>query len=89
MDHAQQIFAKTLQQVDMQPPLFAEPLPKRLLPGTTHQDTLVVANGEHIAVCDDMRMSALLQDFTFVFQPLVVCGIAGHLEHILLALPLD
>src|SRR2546426_5713273 len=89
IDHAKQVVTKALQQVDMQPSLFAEPLPKRLLPGTTHQDTHAVANREHVAVFDDMWMPALLQDFTLVFQPLVVVGIAGNLEHILLALTLD
>src|SRR5712691_1584742 len=73
----------------MQPSLFAEPLPKRLLPGTTHQDTHAVAHGEPIVVFDDMGMPALLQDFPFVLQSLVVCGSAGNLEHILLPLTLD
>ena len=36
-----------------------------------------------------MWMPELLQDFTFVLQPLVVFGIAGNLEHILLTVTLD
>src|SRR5262245_5913076 len=73
----------------MQPALFAEPLPKRLLPGTVHEDTYAVTKGEHVTVFDDMGMSALLQDFTLVFEPLVMFGIVGNLEHILLTVALD
>ncbi len=33
---------------------------------------MTVADGEQVAVFDDMGMPALLQHFTFILQPLVV-----------------
>lgn len=73
----------------MQSPLFAEPLAQHLLSSPMHEYASSVTNDKRVAVLDDMLMPQFLQDFALVFEALVVCGIAGRLEYILLAVALD
>ncbi len=87
-DHIEQVLAKPLQQVHVQPAFLAEPVSQRLRTGPVHEQAHPAPHFQSLEVFDDVLVPELLQDLTLVPQPIVVRGIAGHLEDQLLAVPL-
>lgn len=94
--HFQQVFAETLQEIDMKPAFVPEPIAQRLDPaifligeGRRHQEREPVADLQGAALFDNMVMTQLLEDFRFVAQPLVVRRIVRRLQHEFIAVPFD
>ena len=97
VDHAQQVFAEALQQVDVQPAFFAQPMAKCLDQAFiavgehgTHQEAEVLADLHRPDQIDDARVPQLVlaQQIGFVLQPRVVFGIVGGFQDVILAVSL-
>ena len=96
VDHAQQVLAKTLQEINVEPALSADTLAERLdtfLLGAdehrTHQKRRAISDVHGIDEFHDVLMAEFLDDFGFIAKTLVVLRVTRHLEDALFSIAMN
>jgi hypothetical protein len=96
VQHVEQVHAEALEVIDLEPALLAQPLAECLDAvlvlvdqHRAHEEAGVLSDDDLLAELDDMLVPELGEDLGLVPDAGILLGVAGGLEHIVLAVALD